>query len=433
MSKKVYVWMSADLIHPWHLSILKEATKYGDVVIWLLTDNAIATYKRLPYMTWEQRKIIVENIKWVTDVIAQDTLDYIPNLEKIKPDYVVHGDDRREGVQKKVRERVINELAKWWWKLIEVAYTDGISSTKINKALKEIWVTPDARRQRLRRLIYSKNIVRVIEAHSWLSWLIAENISIKNDWAIKEFDAMWLSSLTTSTQKWKPDIEYVDITSRVNDLQDIIEVTTKPFIYDWDTGGKPEHFVFTVRTLERLWVSAIIIEDKIWLKKNSLFGTDVKQQQDTIENFCHKIKEWKKSQITDEFMIIARVESLILKQWMDDALKRAKAYIEAGADWIMIHSKEKSPDEILKFCAEYQKFENKKPLIVVPSSYNTITEDELYNAWVNIVIYANQLLRSAYPAMMETAKTILENWRAKEVDDMCMPIKEILTLIPGWK
>lgn len=430
--KTVYVWMSADLIHPGHLNIIKEAAKYWSVTIGLLTDEAIATYKRLPYMTREQRKIIVENIKWVEEIVAQETLDYVQNLEKIKPDFVVHGDDRKEWVQKHIRTRVIEKLKEWWWILIEVPYTKSLSSSKLKQAVKEVWTTPDIRRSMLKRLIHSKNIVRVIEAHNGLTGLIVEHTSIESEGKKEEFDAMWISSLTDSTAKWKPDIELVDVTSRMHTIQDILEVTTKPIIYDGDTGGKTEHFIYTVRTLERLWVSAIIIEDKVWLKKNSLFGTDVKQTQDTIENFCHKIKLGKRSQVTNDFMIISRIESLILKQWMEDALERAKAYIEAGVDGIMIHSKEKSPDEILHFCEVYKQFERKVPLIVVPSTYNIITEEELYKAWANVVIYANHLLRAAYPAMLETAKTILKNKRSKETDDLCMPIKEILTLIPWW-
>jgi len=269
-----------------------------------------------------------------------------------------------------------------------------------------------------------------MEAHNGLTGLIVENASVKKNGSAKEFDAMWLSSLTDSTAKGKPDIEAVDVTSRLHSLNDILEVTTKPIIYDGDTGGIPEHFIFTVRTLERLGVSAIIIEDKTGLKKNSLFGTDVAQTQDSIDNFCGKIKMGKQSQITKDFMIIARIESLILKQGMNDAITRAKAYIEAGADGIMIHSKEKDGSEILEFCKQYNNFENIVPLVVVPSSYNHLYEEQLIKAGANVVIYANHLLRAAYPAMVDVAKSILENERSKEVDDQCMSIKDILTLIP---
>ena len=430
MAKKVYVGMSADLIHPGHLNIIKEASKLGDVIVGVLTDKAIASYKRLPTLKYEQRKLIIESIKGVTEVIPQNELDYSINLRAVKPDFVVHGDDWKDGVQKRVRQKVIDTLAEWGGKLHEVPYTKGISSTKLNQAVKEIGTTPNIRLEKLRRLIDSKPIVKVMEAHNGLTGLIVENAKSEVNGVKKEFDAMWLSSLTDSTAKGKPDIEAVDVTSRLHSLNDILEVTTKPIIYDGDTGGITEHFIFTVRTLERLGVSAIIIEDKTGLKKNSLFGTDVAQTQDTIANFCEKIKSGKQSQITKDFMIIARIESLILKQGMDDAIIRAKAYIEAGADGIMIHSKEKDGSEILEFCSQYNNFENVVPLVVVPSSYNHLYETQLVEAGANVVIYANHLLRAAYPAMVDVATSILENERSKEVDDQCMSIKEILTLIP---
>ncbi|MBK7107122.1 MAG: phosphoenolpyruvate mutase [Ignavibacteriae bacterium] len=433
MSKKVYVAMSADLIHPGHLNIIKEATKYGEVILGLLTDEAISSYKRLPYLAYEQRKIIMENIKGVSKVIPQITLDYVPNLRLLKPDFVVHGDDWKTGIQKSTRQRVINTLNEWGGKLIEPSYTPDISSTKLNMALKEVGTTPGARLKMLRRLLDAKKIVRVMEAHSGLTGLIVENVKIENDKGIKEFDAMWLSSLTDSTAKGKPDIELVDLTSRMNTIKDILEVTTKPIIFDGDSGGLTEHFVFMVKTLERDGVSAVIIEDKVGLKKNSLFGTDVEQTQDSIENFSKKIRAGKKAQVTDDFMVIARTESLILKAGMDDAVNRVDAYIKAGADGIMIHSMEKDPNEILEFCKRYKYLEFQVPLIVVPSTFNEITEEELKKAGVNIVIYANHLLRSSYPAMVKTAKSILQNSRSKEVDEFCMPIKEILTLIPSAK
>lgn len=433
MSKKAYVGMSADLVHPGHLNIIKEAEKLGDVTIGLLTDEAIASYKRLPHMEFEYRKQVVENIKGVKEVIPQSTLDYRPNLKKLKPDYVVHGDDWKEGIQKKTRQQVIDTLKEWGGELVEVPYTKGISSTQLNQALKEVGITPDQRVKRLRRLIDAKKIVRIIEAHSGLTGLIVENTQLEVNGEIREFDGMWASSLTDSTTKGKPDIEAVDITARTENINDLVEVTTKPIIFDGDTGGKIEHFVFTVRTLERLGVSAIIIEDKVGLKKNSLFGTEVPQEQDTIEGFSEKIQAGKRAQVAEDFMIISRIESLILKQGQEDALKRAKAYIEAGVDAVMIHSKEKTPDEILEFCKEYQKFERKVPLVAVPSSYDTIYEDELAEAGVNVVIYANQLLRSAYPAMLDTAKKILTHKRSYEARENLMPIKEILTLISGGK
>lgn len=429
--KKIYVGMSADLLHPGHLNILREASALGEVTVGLLTDSAIASYKRLPFLTYEQRKIVVENIKGVVKVIPQNSLDYRQNLVSEKPDFVVHGDDWKEGRQKETRQQVIETLSEWDGQLVEIPYTEGISSTQLNASLREIGTTPDIRRKRLRRLIHSKRAVRIIEAHNGLTGLIAENISVEVNGEKREFDGMWASSLTDSTALGKPDIEAVDVSARVANINNLMEVTTKPIIFDGDTGGKTEHFVFTVRTLERLGVSAVVIEDKVGLKKNSLFGTDAKQVQDTIENVCVRLKAGKEAQVTEEFMIIARIESLILKQGQKDALKRAEAYIAAGADAIMIHSKEKTPDEILEFLASYSEFESKVPVVVVPSSYDTIYEDDLAKAGANIVIYANQLLRSAYPAMVNTAKSILTNQRAFEAQPNLLSIKEILTLIPG--
>jgi phosphoenolpyruvate mutase len=433
MKKSVYVGMSADLVHPGHINIIKHAAELGDVTVGLLTDKAIASYKRVPFMTWEQRAAVVENLKGVVRVVPQHMLDYIPNLREHKPDYVVHGDDWQTGVQAKTRQAVIDALAEWGGELVEVPYTQGISSTKLQGAMKEIGTTPDIRRASLRRMLHAKPIVRFLDLHNALSGLIIEKMGIDTPTGRKEFDGMWASSLTDATSKGKPDIEAVDTTGRVTTLNEVLEVTTKPIIYDGDTGGKPEHFQFTVRTLERLGVSAIIIEDKTGLKKNSLFGTDVDQTQDSIEAFSDKIRMGKMAQQTDEFMIIARLESLILGMGVDHAMERAEAFIEAGADGIMIHSREKTPDEIFEFCARYNKLENRKPLVAVPSSYNQVTEDELAANGVNVVIYANQLLRSAYPAMMETALSILEHSRSAECDSRMMPIKEILELIPGTK
>ncbi len=422
--------MSADLVHPGHMNILKTASELGEVSVGLLTDKAIASYKRLPYMTYDQRKAVIENIKGVVSVIPQETLDYRPNLELIRPDIVVHGDDWKEGVQAKTRQQVIDTLAQWGGKLVEPSYTDGISSTALNKSLKELGTTPDIRRSRLRRLIDSKDIVRIMEAHNALSGLIVENI--KGDNSV-EYDGMWSSSLTDSTSKGKPDIEAVDLSIRINTINEIFEVTTKPMIYDADTGGIPEHFAFTVRTLERTGVSAVIIEDKTGLKKNSLFGNDVAQTQDTIENFCQKIQMGKKAQVTDDFMIIARIESLILDKGMDDALQRANAYVVAGADGIMIHSRQKTPNEILEFCQIFREQHPNTPIIVVPTSYNQITAHELSEAGINVVIYANHMLRAAYPGMMNVAKSILTNDRSLEAEKELLSINEILELIPGTK
>lgn len=431
MNKRVYVAMSADIIHPGHLNIIKEAAKLGDVTVGVLTDAAIASYKRLPYMNFEQRAAVVRALKGVTEVIPQEQLDYIPNLLKIKPDYVVHGTDWREGVQAKTRQRVIDTLASWGGELVEPEYTEGISSTQLNKAIREVGTTPDIRRRRLRRLLNAKPIVRVMEAHSGLSGLIVENTSVIKNNVKHEFDAMWLSSLTDSTLKGKPDNESVDITSRLRTVNDILEVTTKPIIYDGDSGGLPEHFVFLVRSLERLGVSAVIIEDKVGLKQNSLFETGNVQKQAPIEDQCHKIKVGKQAQITDDFMIIARCESLITGAGEDDAIARCRAYVEAGADGIMIHSKAKTPEEIVSFVKRFRsEVSADRPIVVVPSTYAQVTESELAAIGVNIVIYANQLLRAAYPAMKSCAERILSCERAQEASaELCMPIKEIISLI----
>ena len=430
-SKKVYIAMSADLVHQGHVNIIAEGHKLGKVIIGLLTDEAIASYKRLPLIAFNERKIIVENLKGVEKVVPQTTLDYVPNLKELKPDYVVHGDDWKTGVQKEVRQRVLDTLAEWGGELVEPKYTEGVSSTDLIAAVKAQGITPGKRMKTLRRLIAVKPIVRILEAHNGLTGLIVEKTSIEKDGRKLEFDGIWESSLTDSTAKGKPDTELVDFSSRFSTIEEILEVTTKPIIVDGDTGGRIEHFKFRVKTLERLGVSAIIIEDKIGDKRNSLFGTTVPQQQDSIEHFSQKIHEGKQSQITTDFMIIARVESLILKKGMADALKRTEAYIAAGADGIMIHSKEKDGKEIIEFCEKFQKFETKVPLIVVPSTYAHMTESELQDLGINVIIYANHLLRSAYPSMIKAAQSILENRRAKEAsEEYCMSIKDIITLIP---
>lgn len=431
--KIVYIAMSADIIHRGHLNIIDKAKKYGKVILGLLTDPAIASYKRVPLMNFDDRKAIVNSIKGIERVIPQNSLDYVPNLLKLKPDFVLHGDDWKHGVQKETRNRVIRVLKKWGGKLIEIPYTKGISSTKLIQLHNSLGTTPDIRRNQLKRLLYSKKYLRFLDIHNGLSALIIEKIKITKNNKEQEFDGMWASSLTNSTAKGKPDIEAVDSSERMQLLNEVLEVTTKPIIYDGDTGGKTEHFIFMVKNLERLGVSAVIIEDKVGLKKNSLFGNEVFQQQDTIKNFCNKISTGKKNQCTDDFMIIARIESLILNKSYKDALVRAKAYIKAGADGIMIHSKEKNPKDLIKFCKFYNKFKNRKPLVIVPTSFSHIIEKKINNLGADIIIYANHLLRSAYPNMLKTAVSILKFSRAKEAEKSMMSIKEILNLIPGTK
>jgi len=433
-NKTVYVAMSADILHIGHLNIINIAAGYGDLIVGILTDKAIASYKRLPYLTYDTRSRTVESIKGVKSVIPQDTLDYTKNLLSLKPDIVVHGDDWKSGVQSKVRKKVIEIISEWGGELIEPSYTSGISSSMINSSLKDVGTTPTIRLKRLRRLIDSKPLVRILESHSGLTGLIIENTNyIDKNGKIEEFDGMWSSSLTDSTSKGKPDIEQVDLTTRLHGINDMLECTTKPMIYDGDTGGKTEHFQFTVRTLERLGVSAIIIEDKTGLKKNSLFGTAVKQTRATVEDFTNKIRSGKNAQITDDFMIISRIESFILGDTLEDALTRAEAYVNAGADGVMIHSKEKSGEDIKSFCIEFRQNNKTTPIIVVPSSYNHIKEKELVDWGANVVIYANHLLRASFPSMQNVAKTILKNKRTSELDNTCMSIKEILELIPGTK
>ena len=429
--KIVYVGMCADLIHHGHINIISAAKKLGKVVVGLLTDEAVASYKRVPLLSYEQRKKIVENISGVEKVVPQRTLDYVANLKKIKPDFVVHGDDWKTGVQRETRERVIKVLKTWGGKLFETKYSRGISSTQLKNYALEKGVSPTFRIKQLRRMLEVKPLVRILEVHNGLTGLIAEKTKVVKKGKTLEFDGMWESSLTDSASKGKPDTAAVDVTSRLLTIEQILEVTTKPIVVDGDNGGLTEHFVFTVKSLERLGISAVIIEDKIGAKRNSLFGAEANQQQDTIENFCEKINIGKKSQATDDFMIIARIESLILGKGIDDAINRTKAYIAAGADGIMIHSKEKTPDEIFQFCREYKKLKYKVPLVVVPSTYSGVKESELMKAGVRIVIYANQMLRSAYPAMIKVTETILKNGRALEADKICLPIEEIIKLIPN--
>ena len=426
----VYVGMSADLVHPGHINILNQAAELGEVTVGLLTDEAIASYKRLPHMTYEQRKQVVENLKGVARVVPQESLDYVPNLERLRPDFVVHGDDWRTGVQQRTRQRVIDALEQWDGRLVEIPYTPGISSTQLHGSLKQIGTTPSVRLSRLRRLLDAQPLVRLMEAHSGLTGLIVEQTQVEQDGRTLEFDGMWSSSLTDSTSRGKPDIEAVDISSRLQIVNEIFEVTTKPLIFDGDTGGKPEHFTFTVRSLERLGVSAVIIEDKEGLKRNSLFGTEAQQVQSSIEDFCARLSIGKQAQITDDFMIIARIESLILDKGMDDAVERAEAYIDAGADAIMIHSRRKEPDEVFEFCRRAEQFVKQVPIVVVPTSFHQVSEQELTDRGVNLVIYANHMLRAAYPQMVKVAETILRNGRALEADPYLAPISDALSIIP---
>lgn len=425
----IYACFSTDIIHEGHINIIKEAKKYGEVIIGVLSDEAMVKFDRFPTIPLEERIRQIKQIREVDKVIIQNTVSYKENLIKYKPNYVIHGDNWKYNIQQTIRSEVIDLLNEWNGQLIEIPYTSNDEVKHIDKIMREKLSMPEFRRKRLKQLLHIRPIVKALEVHSGITALIAEKTIVENNGELDQFDAMWISSLCDSTAKGKPDIEIVDMSSRIRTIDDVMDVSTKPIILDGDTGGLIEHFVYNVRTLERMGVSAVIIEDKTGLKKNSLFGTDVVQTQDTIENFCAKIKAGKSIQLSDDFMIIARIESLILEKGMADALARAFAYVNAGADGIMIHSRKKDPTEIFDFCDSFRQKDKNTPIIVVPTSFNTVTEEDLANHGINIVIYANQLTRSAFPAMQKTAVSILKHHRAKEADEQLMPIKSILTLI----
>ena len=427
--KKIYTCFCTDVIHEGHLNILKKAKEYGEVIVGVLADEAMVRYNRFPTISLEDRIEIVKNTGLADRVIVQNTIMYDEVIATEKPDYVIHGDNWKEGPENAIRQNVLKNLSKYGGELIEAPYTYNREVKKIDDRIKEKLAMPEFRRKRLKQLIAMRPIVKTLEVHSGLTGLIAEKTVVEHHGELDQFDAMWISSLCDSTAKGKPDIELVDMSSRIRTIDDVMDVTTKPIILDGDTGGLIEHFVYNVRTLERMGVSAVIIEDKTGLKKNSLFGTEVEQTQDSIENFCAKISAGKEALRTDDFMIIARIESLILERGMEDALNRAKAYVEAGADGIMIHSRKKTPDEIVEFCRLFRETDQETPIVVVPTSFSSITEEELTKAGVNIVIYANQLTRSAFPAMQKTAETILKNHRSLEADEALMSFKDIIRLI----
>lgn len=420
--------MSADIIHPGHMNILKEASSYGEVIVGLLTDQAIASYKKIPLMSYEERFSIIDGIKYVSKIVKQDTLDYTNNLMDIKPKYVVHGDDWTTGIQKNVRKEVIEVLKGWDGELVEVPYTEGVSSKSIKEKLGNK-ITTEERRKSLRNALNVKDTLTFLDIHNSLSAIVIENVSVEKNGINYEFDGMWASSLTDSTAKGKPDIEAVDTSSRLVTLNEIMEVSTKPIIYDGDTGGKPEHFLYTVQNLERLGISSVVIEDKKGLKKNSLFGNDVPQEQESIEKFCEKIKVGNSIKKTDDFLIIARIESLILNKGLKDALNRGENYAQAGAGGILIHSKDKSEKEVFEFVRTFKKNSN-LPIVVVPTTYNHVNLEEFKELGVDVVIYANHLLRSAYPSMLSTAEAILMYGRTKEIEENLMSIKEIINFIP---
>lgn len=432
-NKTVYIPMRGDVIHPAIINIIEKGAELGSVIIGLLTDEAICSYTRPPYLNYKEREKIIKSINYVEKVIPQNALDCSENILEIKPSIVLHGDDWKEGFQANIRKKVINILSKWNGEIFEIPYDKQHNQNKINKLTSFLGTTNEKRRVTLRKLLSSKKIIRIMEVHNGLTGSIVELVNHTENGISKEFDGMWASSLTDATVRAMPDIEAVDISTRIATINEIFEVTTKPLIFDGDTGGKPEHLSFTIKSLERLGVSAIVIEDKTGLKKNSLLGNDVSQTQDNVKNFSHKIKLAKESQNTEDFMVVARIESLILEKGMDDAICRAKSYIDAGADGILIHSKKKQPDEIFEFADAFRKFKIKRPLFCVPTSYSQVTEKQLADKGFKVVIYANQLIRAAYPAMQLVAKEILINDRAREAEKSLLSISKILNLIPGTR
>lgn len=427
--KTVYTCFCTDIIHEGHLNIINHALKLGKLTIGVLSDEAMIQYNRFPTISFDERMNMIRKIDGVSNVVVQDRVMYDKIIQEMRPDYVVHGDNWKTGSTRVIRENVISLLDRFGGKLIEIPYTNNENVKMIDARINDILSMPEYRRKRLRQLLKLRPIVKAIEVHSGLTGLIAEKTIVENNGEFEQFDAMWMSSLCDSASKGKPDIELVDMTSRFRTIEDIAEVTTKPIIFDGDTGGMPEHFSYTVRSLERMGVSAVIIEDKTGLKRNSLFGTEVMQTQESTEKFCEKLQIGKRAQLTEDFMIIARIESLILNKGMSDALERASAYVDAGADGIMIHSRKESPEEILEFCDLFRRSDSKTPIVAIPTSYNSVYEEELIAHGVNIVIYANQLTRSAFPAMVQTVQDILRFHRAHEIDSRLMPIKEIISLI----
>ena len=427
----VYMCFSTDIIHGGHIAIIRKAQQLGTLVVGVLSDEAVAGYKRFPLVPASERRVMFENIAGVSRVVEQQTLSYRAVLEELRPDYVVHGDDWASGFQQPIRDEVVQVLAGWGGQLVEFPYSADEKYKEIDRRQRAELAMPDLRRGRLRRLLEMKGFVTAMEAHDGLTGLVVENTLVHEHGGAHQFDAMWLSSLCDSTAKGKPDIELVDMTSRFRTVDDIMEVTTKPIIFDGDTGGLAEHFVYTVRSLERMGVSMVIIEDKTGLKKNSLFGTEVQQTQDTVEHFCEKIRAGCQARRTRDFMICARIESLILEKGQEDALRRAGAFVQAGADAIMIHSRKKDPQEIFDFLAAFRKTDPSTPVVLVPTSFNSVKEEEWKQRGANIIIYANQLMRAAVPAVQKAAESILTHHRAEECDGMLMPFREIIRLIPG--
>ena len=427
--KKVYTCFCTDVVHEGHQNLINKAREYGEVTVGVLSERAMIRYDRFPTISEEERVAMIKAMPGVSAVVIQDSIKYDKIFEMLRPDYIVHGDNWKSGPLSFMRENVLQNIGKYGGELIEVPYTYNPNVKKIDARRNDRLAMPDFRRARLKRLLQITPLVKIMEVHSGLTGLIVEKTVTMTDEGLDQFDGMWMSSLCDSTDRGKPDIELVDLTERMHTIDQIMDVTTKPIIVDGDTGGMTEHFVYNVRSLERMGVSAVIIEDKTGLKKNSLFGTEVEQTQDTIENFCEKIRAGEATKRTDDFMIIARCESLILDKGQEDALKRCRAYVEAGVDGIMIHSRRRDPQEIFDFCDEFRRTDKTTPLIVVPTSFCQCTTEELAEHGINIVIYANQMMRAAFPAMQNVAETILKNHRSEEVEKELMPFKDIIRLI----
>ena len=428
--KKVYLCISTDIVHAGHINVIKKAAELGEVTVGVLCDECMALYEKYPIIPLSERMKIIENIKGVSNVIVQNDIYYDENLKKIKPDYVVHGTNWNKGYLKKVKERAEKVISEWNGKIVEVDYYRSTDMEIFNSSMRDLRGIPEVRRQSLRKQIVMGDIVKTMVAYDGISALVVEKAMVEKNGRKRQFDAIWLSSLCDSTSKGKPDIELVDLTSRIRVVEEIMEVSTKPIIFDADTGGQIEHFSYNIKTLERVGVSAVIIEDKVGLKRNSLLGNEVEQHQANVEEFCEKIRVGKNAVNSSNFMIIARIESLILEAGMEDALFRAEKYVNAGADGIMIHSRHKTPDEVFEFCDRFRKTDKTTPIVVVPTTYSTVYEEQLKAHGVNIVIYANHLLRAAFPAMQNVARDVLENERCFEAEEHCMSIKNILSLIP---
>ena len=418
--KTVYVGITGDMIHPGIINIIQQGAKYGRLIVGLLSNEAIATHKRIPYLTFEQRKAVIENIKGVSEVVPQEDWSYVPNLLKLKPDYIIHGDDWKTNYLKGIREEVFDVMKKIGGEVIEIPYTKGINSSQLFESTTNNGITAVQRLKSLRQLMNYKPIIRIMEANSGLSGLIIENLKIEKEDGIQRFDGIFIN-LLDSNPSGVSEQESSNFMLKLNTVTDILECTTRPIIYGGYTSDNYENITFTIEKLELMGISAIIIEDKF---KNT-------QELCNEEEFCLKIKEGKKAQINPDFMIIAGIEELILGKSMDDALKKALASIKAGADGILISSNQKNGDDIKEFCSKLRKENKNIPIVLIPTTYNQFTEKELGEWGANIIIYADYLKKVTYPAMKKCAETILKSERSLEVNEMCMPIKEILNLIPG--